>query len=315
MIPEEKPRRTIFWLYVLGAYILIQLLWWAWLQYDMTARYYSAIHEAGDNSANDILRSKVLMIVGEGSVFIALLIIGFFIIRKSMLREWQLARMKNTFLLSVTHELKTPLSAIRLSLETLRRGKGSKEQQDEIINIAIAEAERLGVLTENILLTTRIGSQVAPIDFQPVNLSQLITNTVERFNLQSKLQRNVLRHIQDDVVVLGDQALLECMVSNLVENAFKYTSENQQIAFTLSANPEINFEVFTEGKSLSQSEAKRIFDPFYRMGDENIRSHKGTGLGLYLVRNIARLHHARASAQGIPEKGNIFAVVFQKNYE
>ena len=177
---ERKEKRTLLLLYALGVYIALQLVWWGYLQVSLNREMLAHIAEetGTDQSAN--FQKKVWMILGEGSVFLILLAIGFFRIRKNISGELRLARMEKTFLLSVTHELKTPIAAIKLMLETLKRGKTDAAANEKLIQDALRETQRLQTLSENILLVTRFDQPGGGFVFEQVNLSDIVKQCANR---------------------------------------------------------------------------------------------------------------------------------------
>ncbi|MEY3398577.1 MAG: hypothetical protein RL220_1171 [Bacteroidota bacterium] len=297
-----KARKTLFILYALGAYILLQLMWWGYLLVGK--------EKDGDHATTP----SAPMIIGEGMVFLSLMALGFWYIHRSIAHELRLARMEKTFLLSVTHELKTPVAAIKLFLSTLKNRNLTETQVKEILENATQEAQRLQNLTENILLATRIDQEENQIHVQETNLSDLVTRQVERWkkNYPSKFIWET--DVSQDIWITGDESLLTSLVGNLLENAVKYGGENKPISTRLFEDEvSIVLRIADSGIGIPDEEKGRVFDKFYRIGNESTRSHKGTGLGLYLVRNIARLHDGAVRIKDNPDGGTIFEIIFAKN--
>jgi signal transduction histidine kinase len=146
---EKKERRTLAILYVLAAYIALQVWWWGYSLVQIHKQVAFMRQDLTALQQEQLFNLKVWMIVGEGGVFLIMLLLGFWYIKRTISRELQLARMEKTFLLSVTHELKTPIAAIRLFLETIKARKLTEEQTKAILNDALRETERLQMLSEN----------------------------------------------------------------------------------------------------------------------------------------------------------------------
>jgi len=293
-------------LYILAVYILLQVCWWGYMLTDVYTQLYDALGQLEGQSMNDIRSRKISMLVGEGSVFVVLLILGFWQIKRALKREFELARMEKTFLLSVTHELKTPIAAVKLSLETLKSRKLSEEQQAQILTDALRENNRLQFLSENILLATRLDQKQHHLQKETIDFSALILAEVNRFQLNTgRLESN----IQSNLQLVGEPELLRALVSNLIENALKYSSSEEAVFVDAKhANNQIILSVADHGQGIAEKELPHIFEKFYRIGNEETRRHKGTGLGLYIVKSILKLHEGKIDVRSNQPQGTIFTV-------
>jgi signal transduction histidine kinase len=153
---SNRPGRLLILMWILAFYILFQLCWWGYQLIQLHQEILELKSVVLGQSQLPLFHKKILMVVSEGSVFIALLIVGFWYILRIYRRELRLAGMEKTFLLSVTHELKTPVAAVKLQLETLQSSGLTDAQKDKLMNAALRETRRLQELTENILLATRL---------------------------------------------------------------------------------------------------------------------------------------------------------------
>ncbi|MEN9347209.1 MAG: hypothetical protein RLZZ77_720 [Bacteroidota bacterium] len=293
-------------LYILAVYILLQVCWWGYMLTDVYTQLYDALGQLEGQSMNDIRSRKISMLVGEGSVFVVLLILGFWQIKRALKREFELARMEKTFLLSVTHELKTPIAAVKLSLETLKSRKLSDEQQAQILTDALRENNRLQFLSENILLATRLDQKQHHLQKETIDFSALILAEVNRFQLTTgRLESN----IQSNLQLVGEPELLRALVSNLIENALKYSSSEEAVFVDAKhENNQIILSVADHGQGIAEKELPHIFEKFYRIGNEETRRHKGTGLGLYIVKSILKLHEGKIDVRSNQPQGTIFTV-------
>jgi len=214
--------------------------------------------------------------------------------------------MEKTFLLSVTHELKTPIAAVKLSLETLRSRKLTEEQQTNILSEALRENNRLQFLSENILLATRLDQKQHHLQKEQVDFSALVQAEVNRFQLSTG---RIESSVQPNIYTIGEPELLRALVSNLIENALKYSSIEEMVSVNVFKNHNsISLEVIDEGQGIASSERQHIFEKFYRVGNEETRKHKGTGLGLYIVKSILKLHEGKVEVTANQPKGTIFTV-------
>lgn len=308
---ERKERRTLLLLYALGVYIALQLAWWGYLQVSLNREMFQHLAEETGIDQSEAFQKKVWMVLGEGSVFLLLLAIGFFRIKKNISSELRLARMEKTFLLSVTHELKTPIAAIKLMLETLKRGKTDAAANEKLVQDALRETQRLQTLSENILLVTRFDQPGAGFVFEQVNFSEIVRQCAHRTKQSLGEVAQIHSEVEDGIYLQGDEQLLAALCMNLLENAFKYGGIKSPVSLHLKrSSHSVVLSVSDEGPGIAESEQKLIFEKFYRIGNEETRKHKGTGLGLYLVKNIARFHGALVEVSNRQPKGALFEITF-----
>jgi signal transduction histidine kinase len=302
----QKEKIALRVLYVLAVYILLQLLWWGYQMIDLNAKI--VLSEQTDVHVQyQLLRKKVWMVVGEGVVFFILLAIGFRYIKRIVSRELALARQEKNFLLSVTHELKTPIAAVKLFLETMKARSLDENQRTKMIGQALQETKRLQSLSENILLATRMDQHTEGGAFFPVDLSELMMRESDRFIL---LHPNRIRLTADkNQIVFGDEQMLAALVVNLIDNALKYGSQNEIIEVSVKhEDNHIVLRVADNGKGIPLEERKRVFQKFYRSGSEETRTARGTGLGLFIVASVAKLHKAELEIMDNDPQGSIFVV-------
>src|SRR3569832_874468 len=205
--------RPFFWFYLLVAYIMIQFVWWSYLMVELNNEVYHLKNQVNllqgesaeeiaikGNALNAKLRTRWLMIVSEGSVFVGLLFLGIIQIRKTFIKEAALTQQQNNYLLSVTHELKSPIASAKLQLQTLEIHELERAKQKEIIASAISDTERLNNLVENILLAAKIENSVYTVYKEKVNLSDYITTglkqTIASFHYQHKIDLQIEPHIR-----------------------------------------------------------------------------------------------------------------------
>jgi|JI10StandDraft_1071094.scaffolds.fasta_scaffold53474_3 two-component system sensor histidine kinase CiaH len=305
-LSQKKEKRALLILYILTVYILFQLVWWGFNLVKLNSEILELKTILIGASQLDLLRAKVWMVIGEGAVFFILLALGFWYIKKTVIRELMLARMEKTFLLSVTHELKTPIAAIKLQLETMKSRKLSEEQSAQLIGNALSETRRLQSLTENILLATRLDQKQANMLHERVNMSKVVFDEIQRFASFSAV--SFVSEMENDLILPGDQQMLSALVANLLDNAMKYGGKSQITVELAGENDELTLRVSDNGSGITDDEKKKIFEKFYRSGNEETRTSKGTGLGLYICSNIVRLHHGKISVMNNSPSGSIFAI-------
>lgn len=275
-------RQTALFFYVLGAYVVLQFMWWGYHLIELTKEI--------DNQ-KAIVSKRVIMILSEGSVFFLILILGLWKIRSSIKKELKLSQRQNNFLLSVTHELKTPLAANKLYLQTVLKRTLPPEKQTELLEKAISENQRLEAMIENILHASRLENQVVQLHKEVFNLSEMLKEIADRFN--KSLQQEIVQvEITKNLQVEADRFMIETTVNNLIENALKYAGTEKKCVLYLHKidNSRICFGVKDQGPGVPLQYQEEIFEKFVRSGNEEIRSQKGTGLGLFIAAEFIRIH-------------------------
>jgi signal transduction histidine kinase len=259
-------------------------------------------------------KRKFWMYILEGGVMMALIFLGLYRIYLSFQRDLNLKRNQRNFLLSVTHELKTPLTSIKLYLETLKRRKLEPEQIETIVNNSLQDSERLNLLVENLLLSARIESTHFNLDIKELNLSDLLEETVRHFSAPRNILDRVILKIEEQVYVMADPNAMDTIITNLLSNALKYTPIESKIYVSLETNKIItSLKIADEGPGINEKDKKELFNRFFRTGDENTRKTKGTGLGLYIVKNLAHLQKAEIFVENREPKGCTFEMRFKNH--
>jgi signal transduction histidine kinase len=259
------------------------------------------------------LNRKINMYLMEGVVMALILFWGIIWIYRSLLLRLQFNRSQNNFLLSITHELKTPLASIKLYLETLMKRELSKEQSQVIITNSISDVNRLKDLVDNILMATQLDSKKYILNNTNLKVSETITNCIEKYALPRNLKSRLICNIQDEIYLLTDQLALETVLVNLISNAEKYSPADGKIFIDLRINSQkdrLLLTVTDEGNGISESDKKNLFGKFFRVGDESVRRTKGTGLGLFIVKNLLNLMKAEITVKDNYPKGTIFELSF-----
>jgi len=291
--------------------VLLQLIWWGYQLIQLNAEI--IFSEQNDvNAQYVLLRKKVWMVAGEGLVFFVLLAIGFRYIKRTVTTELAQARREKNFLLAVTHELKTPIAAVKLFLETLQTRSLDEEKQKGLTSQALQETKRLQSLTDNILLATRMDQRGDIAEMARLDFSDLVQREAARFERLYPNRLNV--DVTAGLFVLGDEQLLSALVVNLLDNAFKYGGKDAPIRVSLKPmESKVQLKVADQGNGIDPQERKRIFQLFYRSGNEETRSTAGTGLGLFIVSSVAKLHKAEIEVTENRPRGSIFAVSMNAN--
>ncbi|MCH2198420.1 MAG: ATP-binding protein [Flavobacteriales bacterium] len=302
---------------ILAAYILFQFFWWAFHIIQLHGEIRDMqLALAQSRETAELIRStytkKVWMVIGEGLVFVGLLLFGLWRIGTYLRKEAELARKERNFMLAVTHELKTPIATLRLFLDTLRTRDLPKKKSQEILSNSLNETHRLDHLVENILLSTRLENDDDLVK-QRVDLSALLEKVGYNLAQLDGDMHKVMLDIDEKVTAFCDGNKMESVFINLIENALKYSPEGSEVIVSLKTTPQkVMVAVQDQGAGIPEVERERIFSKFYRIGNEDTRRSKGTGLGLYLVDRIINQHNGRIHIADRDGGGTIFTVAIPK---
>jgi signal transduction histidine kinase len=214
-------------------------------------------------------------------------------------KKASLARQQADFIANISHELRTPLSAIKLYAQTLESGQLADNPSETARCIAtiLRETSWLDAMIDKVLIWRASGKEMLKLDMKPQSVRAAVEGAVERFRSMVPTDGLTLTlQIESMVPVLHDSKALHTVVLNLLTNAYKYTGDVKQIQIQVRENPtHVFIEVSDNGEGLTQTEAKRVFQPFYRApsGVENEKG--GAGLGLAIARKLIQQHHGSIS--------------------
>lgn len=254
---------------------------------------------------------RTLQYVGEGVVLFIMILIAGYIVKLSVNRSNKLKEMQNNFMMSITHELKSPIAGIKLNVQTLKRPNIDEEMKETLINRTLKETERLNDLCSNLLLATQLEGKKAAYNIQLIDFSHLCMETVLDFQYRSN--HYIKFQVEDDLYTKGDRVMWKIVLSNLIENAIKYSPHKTSIFIKAMPNEnDIIFTIADNGPGVEDSEKNKIFNKFYRVGNENNRITKGTGLGLYLTSEIIKLQNANISVYDNQPNGTVFEIKLER---
>lgn len=296
----KKQTSIIF--YVLGVYVVLQFCWWGYHLIDLT-------RELGTDER--ILSNRVTMIIGEGLVFFLILLVGLWKIQSSIKKELRLADRQKNFLLSVTHELKTPVAANKLFWQTVEKRELSIEQQKEIAQKALTENYRLEQLIDNILNASRIENNALQIVRENIDLSAFLNEMIDRFNKRFG-EEVIKRSIQPELSIKADHFFLETILVNLIENALKYAGKDKSIeVYAMKNDSGLTIGVKDQGNGVPMEHRTAIFTKFFRGENEETRSKKGTGLGLFIASEFTKALGGKIAYSDNLPKGAHFQLTFK----
>jgi two-component system sensor histidine kinase SenX3 len=257
-------------------------------------------------------RSGILLFLGI--VLLALIIAGVVLNTTFLVREIRRNEQHDAFINAVTHELKTPVASIRLYVETLKTRAVDEAKRNEFYGIILSDSDRLLGTIEQILRTGRVGSSSRKPHLAPMHLDELVTECVARARILHSIPPESLKYESGPPLpILGDHDEVLAAVSNLIDNAIKYSGSDVRIEVSAHETEGRFAEVRVKdrGAGIAGPELKRIFKRFYRIHNPVSTRVKGTGLGLYIVRSVARRHGGRAWAESSgPGQGSTFTLQF-----
>lgn len=325
---QRNARRNLLY-YLFAAFIIAIFLWWWMLLfqknenvYEEKRVLYDLIIDIDDSETTmqlyeqEVTRLDVQykrqkwMITGEGATFLLLLIFGIVRLNQYLRKEIELARQQSNFLLSITHELKSPLASALLTNQTLIKRPGLPgEKRTALLQNSTEELQRLEELVGKLLFAARIdGEEIRP-DREVVDLSELYGNLFANYAQRFGDRFLIGMHQEEALFTEGDVVLLKSIFTNLMDNAVKYCPEGGAIDVDLHLRQGfVRLSVANDGPVINDRDKTRIFEKFYRLGEEETRSSIGTGLGLYIVRRIVRSHRGRLRVLDKTGGGVIFEV-------
>ncbi len=250
------------------------------------------------------------MILGEALLLVLSLVGGVYLLFRHLGKEISAAEQQSNFLLSITHELKSPLAGIRLILETFqKRRELQPEIQQKLSTNALAETDRLTALVNDLLLSAKL-ENVYQLNREAIDFGELVQDAADRVVMKYR-GTNLHVDIEPDIpCISGDRPGLTSVVVNLLENAAKYSQPEPVIHTSLQrgGESEIVWTVEDNGLGIPDREKRRVWSKFYRVGNEDTRSTKGTGLGLFIVKQIIDKHGGQIELSDNQPRGTVFRV-------
>ena len=296
MTTNKAHNRSLLIFYLLVGYVVLQFSWWAY-------HIYTLAQEVGKEES--FVQRKIMMIAGEALVFFLILAVGVYFVRKAFNKELELAKEKKNFILSVTHELKTPIASSKLFAETILSRDISKEKRDDILDKIIKDQTRLEKLVENILLISKVEEHELHLERENVNCREFIESVIKGLDLSESTKFD----IDSEIEIKIDRFYFTSVIQNLHENAIKYSTDKEEIVWSAhQLGNSIFIQIKDQGIGVPFDQREKIFDLFHRIGDENTRDTKGTGVGLYIVQKIVALHRGIIKTKDNQPQGSIFEI-------
>ncbi len=318
---SKRTKRLRFFSIGLIIYMCAAFTWWAVLLRKRTIEIHilkvEVLQKQGLSPAEEARQMQNLeekltnqnnMILGEAIFFGLSLSISFWFVYRSYRQALQVSKNQTNFLLAITHELKTPIASISLILETILKRKLKEEQKLKLGNDAMRETRRLDSLVNNLLLSAQLDSNYKPFPeyLDLCNICQTIIEEYRDKHPKAVFEVSCGRNLPK---IYADKQGISAIVHNLVGNAIKYNENIPEIKIHISATAkEINLSVADNGTGISDAEKKQVFERFYRSGNEATRKTKGTGLGLFITKEIVKAHKGRIRIENNSPSGVVFIV-------
>jgi signal transduction histidine kinase len=255
-------------------------------------------------------RTGILLVMGV--LLVLMIICGILLNTVFLVSEIRRNEQHDAFINAVTHELKTPVASIRLYLETLQTRPVDETKRKEFYKIMLDDSDRLLNTIEQVLRTGRVGSAAHHLNRTRIDLDEVVRASVERVRTLHKVPAEALCYQPcGPAAVIGDLDEVRAAVTNLVDNAVKYSGPDVHVVVETERveNRFVIVRVTDSGPGIPKTELKRVFRRFYRVPGPLASRVKGTGLGLYIVRSVAKRHGGRAWAESDgPGHGSTFAL-------
>jgi signal transduction histidine kinase len=307
---DRKKAIVLYW--SAAAFVVALLAWWAFFFGRQGTLIAHRMESAGTPLSGEQIATldgvgsdTRKMFLAEGGTLCVLLLLAMWFVLRTMTREIAIERQQKNFLSAITHELRSPIASARLYVESVLLGRADGEKRDRYLQRAMLDLDRLRTRVDDLLETARVNSAKPSLDLEALDLSKVARDVVERLS-KEHVARGAKIELEpgSGVWVRTDPRALDTVISNLVSNAVKYGGKDPRVVVRTehTRNKALLF-VRDYGPGLAGADPKRIFEPFVRGDDDNVRAKGGVGLGLYLVRELVTAMGGRVRAKDGLEGG------------
>lgn len=315
------PKYTLMAYWLLFTYIVAALVWWF---IDLEQQSFTifqlekqlATDSEGINTALIRNKNRNIKYIGEGVVCLSFLLMGAVIFYRLIRSMFYITHKERNFLLAVTHEFKTPITTIQLNLETLKKKQLPFDTTQKLIQKSIDESKRLNHVYNNLLLAAQFTeTKKLSYTFEAIEIGPFVEKILKSYQISHPDRPfKSINQSPPDTRIHANPQLIELCILNLLDNARKYSPAPGPVHIIIRClnKKKIAIAVKDEGIGISKNNKKYIFDRFYRVQNEHTRESKGSGLGLYIVREIIRLHKGAIHVSDNAPKGSIFHIILNK---
>lgn len=304
MLFIRRPYRPLWLIITSLALLFIFLMYWL---YTVWTELYGSVYGETDYWSGE-MTPYILVALSLMSI----LVIAFTVLLRNLRREYQLGKLKNDFISSMSHELRSPITTIGIALEALSRDDYPPEQTKEFLKISKLELERLNLLVDRVLRLSMFEEREPNIYLESVDMSQVVQQVLDAVKLRTeKISADISLRLTTDAswMVHGDRLHLTSVVFNLIDNALKYVKGTPQIKITLSAKDQkVILQVADNGIGIPAEFQEKIFEKFFRVPAEMGVKANGHGLGLSYVANVVQQHGGTIKVDSAPGHGSTFTI-------
>lgn len=254
--------------------------------------------------------TRTLSITGSDFVNADNTVAGRVYVLHDITRENEVSKMKTEFISTVSHELKTPLASVRGYVQLIKEGDAGEinETQEEFLGVVLSESDRLTSLINDLLDVEKLESGNITLKKTHLNIAKLakdVFTTMDRLANEKGITMKIT-HQDEEVLVMADRKRMHQVLANLISNAIKYTMEGEMGIDFISSNGYVEIIVWDTGIGITPKEQERLFERFYRVDNSMTREVGGTGLGLFITKNIIELHGGSMRVESEKGKGSSF---------
>ena len=263
-----------------------------------------------------VIRQMTGILASSAATFLVLVFVFWYLIR-TMLRQRSLEEMKDDFTHNITHELKTPVSVAYAANDALLQFADDldRETRENYLKMSLEQLRKLGGMIEQILSTSMKRRKTFTLNKEEIYLHNTLADIVEEQRLRAKKPLDIsLNVVPDKLTLLADRQHFMQIISNICDNAIKYSRDNVRIGITCKKDTDGNIviKISDNGIGISKAHQQHIFDKFYRVPNGNLHDVKGYGLGLYYVATMMRLHGGIVEVESEQGKGTTFTLLFRQ---
>lgn len=299
--------------YIITSLVLLALFLIYWLYRVWTELYGSVSGEA------DYWSGEMVPYILVAVALLGIIIASFFMLLRNLQQEYRLGQLKNDFISSMSHELRSPITTIGIALEALGMEEDTSEQSRELLQVSKVELERLTLLVDRVLRLSMFEEQMSTYHPEMIDLQEVVQRVLQAIQLRAGRLDARIRfepQLESAFFVWGDRLHLTSVVFNLLDNALKYVTRQPDILISLQKKDEkVVLRIEDNGIGIAPEFQNRIFEKFFRIPiDKSIKAN-GHGLGLSYVAHVIRQHNGTIRVESEPGRGSAFIVELNKSYE